>query len=71
MKANIYYAKGLGKTAFTVAFGLVMGKYVGELTKSVSDGVLESLLSNLAKRGNEVAKKTCDVNGIKYGSDHN
>ena len=40
MKANVYYAKGVFKTAFKIGCGLAVGKFVGETVNSVIAGAI-------------------------------
>lgn len=65
---NYHYSefrgKGLGKTAFFIGAGLVIGKYVGEqivlaikyVDSAISEGIQES----------ETYKKFCDKNDILH-----
>lgn len=70
---NYHYSefrgKGLGKTAFFIGAGLVIGKYVGErivlaikfVDSAISEGIQES----------ETYKKFCDKNDIQYRDSKN
>lgn len=40
MKANVYYAKGVFKTAFKIGCGLAVGKFVGELVNHAITGAI-------------------------------
>lgn len=70
---NYHYSefrgKGLGKTAFFIGAGLVIGKYVGErivlaikfVDSAISEGIQES----------ETYKKFCDKNDILHQDSKN
>lgn len=70
---NYHYSefrgKGLGKTAFFICAGLVIGKYVGEqivlaikfVDSAISEGIKKS----------DTYKKFCDKNGIQYQDSKN
>lgn len=63
--------KGLGCTAFTVSFGIVVGKAVGGLVAAFIDGMTTGLIQLMARNGNGACMKVCDENGIKYSDDDN
>ena len=43
MKANVYYAKGVFKTAFKIGCGLAIGEFVGEMVNSAFAGAILGL----------------------------
>ena len=43
MKANVYYAKGVFKTAFKIGCGLAIGEFVGEMANSLIAGAILGL----------------------------
>ena len=47
MKANIYYAKGVFKTAFKIGCGLAIGKFVGELANSTIRGSVKVTINGI------------------------
>ena len=59
-------AKNLRKVAFAVAFGLTVGKAVGDLASAVITGGIEGATELIAKHGIGVAQRVCELNGIKY-----
>lgn len=61
-------AKNLRKAAFAVAFGLTVGKAVGDLASAVIGGGTEEVIKLMAKHGNGAAQKACENSGIKYTS---
>lgn len=65
-KVNVYYAKGLFKTAVSVGAGLAVGKYLGGMINAGIEGAIQGVISNKAKRGNEKAQEFCDKHGINY-----
>lgn len=63
--------KGLGCAAFTVSFGAVVGKAVGDLVAAFIGGMTACIIQHAAKSGNGACMKACDENGIKYSADNN
>ena len=59
-------AKDLRDVAFAVAFGLTVGKAVGDLASAVITGGTKGAVQLMAKHGIGVAQKACELNGIKY-----
>ena len=47
MKANIYYAKGVFKTAFKIGCGLAIVNFVGELANSVIRGAVKGTINGI------------------------
>lgn len=64
---NYHYSefrgKGLGKTAFFIGAGLVIGKYVGEQIV-LAIKYLDSTIAKEIKKS-DMYKKFCDKNGIQ------
>ena len=63
--------KDLRKAAFSIAFGVTMGKFAAEAVISVLSGIGLGILAYAAKHDNQIAKDVCDKNNIKYESDTN
>ena len=47
MKANVYYATDVFKTAFKIGCGLAIGKFVGETANAVIRGVVKGTINSI------------------------
>lgn len=63
--------KDLRKAAFVVGFGFVMGKKFADTVDRVTDRLLESIMRDLAKNGNEFAQKVCAKADVEYDNSKN
>lgn len=65
---NYHYSefrgKGLGKTAFFIGAGLVIGKYVGGQIVLAIKCLDRAIIKEIDK--SEIYKKFCDKHGIQY-----
>lgn len=61
--------KDLRKAAFTVGFGLTVGKFAGKIVEESISGLSLGILKAAAKDGNEFAQKVCAKSGIEIESD--
>ena len=55
--------KNLRRVAFTVGFGLTLGKMTGDLVSSALDGFARGTLKIIAGKGNETAQSICKEAG--------
>lgn len=58
--------KNLRRVAFTVGFGLTLGKMTGDIVGSALDGFARGTLKFMANKGNETAQSICKEVGVKY-----
>ena len=65
-KVNVFYGKDLGRTAFKVAFGLTVGKAIGDLVAVFIGGATSRIIQGMAEHGNGIAQKACNAAGVKY-----
>lgn len=56
--------KDLRKAAFTVGFGLSMGKFAARMVQSAISGTVVGSFKFAAKNGNEFAKEVCEKSKI-------
>ena len=61
--------KGLGLAAFTVSFGIVVGKSVGNLVDCYISAMTTGMIQRMVKNGNGTCMKACEEYGIKYSDD--
>lgn len=61
--------KDLRKAAFSVGFGLTVGKFAGKIVEESISGLGLGILKAAAKDGNEFAQKVCAKSGIEIESD--
>ncbi len=60
--------KKLRKAAFSVAFGVTLGKFVGDCASAFLSGCGLSILGLCDKHDNKIAKEICEKANIKYDS---
>lgn len=63
--------KDLRKAAFSIAFGVTMGKFAAEAVTSVLSGMGLGILAVSARHDNKIAKNVCEKNNIEYESGEN
>lgn len=62
----ILNTKNLRMVAFTVGFGLTLGKMTGDIVSSALDGFARGTLKFMAGKGNKTAQSICKEIGVKY-----
>lgn len=65
-KVNVFYGKGLFKSAVAIGAGLVVGKYLGSLVNAGLEGVFQGLIEHRAKKGSKTAQDICEKHNLKY-----
>ena len=60
--------KNLRKAAFSVAFGVTLGKFVGDYASAFLSGCGLGIRGLCAKHDNKIAKEICEKVNIKYDS---
>jgi hypothetical protein len=65
----ILNTKNLRRVAFTVGFGLTLGKMAGGVVDSALDGIARGTLKFMAGKGNETAQSICKEAGVKYNDE--
>lgn len=66
MKAVIIDTKNLRKAAFTIGFGLTMGKYIADDVNFVYECIIKDILMAMASRDNKHAQNACKAAGLEY-----
>lgn len=62
----ILNTKNLRKVAFTVGFGLTLGKMAGAIVSSALDGCTRGTVKLMASKGNKTAQSICKETGVEY-----
>ena len=62
----ILNTKNIRRVAFTVGFGLTLGKMTGDIVGSALDGFARGALKFMADIGNKTAQSICKEVGVKY-----
>ena len=63
--------KDLRKAAFSIAFGVVVGRFAADVMISSLGAIAKGILVYAANNDNKIAKTVCDENNIEYESDTN
>lgn len=59
-KVNVFYGKGLFKSAVAVGAGFVVGKYVGSCVTVALDSVVQGLIEHRAEKESKTAQAICE-----------
>lgn len=65
-KVNVFYGKGLFKSAVAVGAGFVVGKYVGSCVTVALDNVVQGLIEHIAEKESKTAQAICERLNFKH-----